>query len=335
MLKKLFIVFKKDFLTSRRDFMALYIMVAPIILAVCVQLFSPGLNDTTVNLAMFKSDDAQHIAYMEQFANVELFDSIDEVERRVLKRDDIAAVIPLGDDSGYEIVLQGNEDKIIENYAVMLNTFYELGATKEETTAQLVSFGRIVPPLKSMLVTMLISMTIMLAGMLISISIVEEKYENTINALNVTPISQTGFVLGKSLLGAVVTLVGIVCAVLITGFYDINWFMILLMGFTSMLLSFIVGFLQGLGSDDVMEAAAGVKMIMLPIAGSIAGYEFLADKWQWTMYWSPFYWAYKANIMILSKTADWGTVLLAAGMVTVLTLLVYLLMLPKLRKGLS
>ena len=84
-----------------------------------------------------------------------------------------------------------------------------------------------------------------------------------------------------------------------------------------------------------MEAAASVKVMILPIAGSIAGYELLADKWQWTMYWSPFYWAYKANTMILSKTADWGTVLLSTGMVIGLSLVVYLVSLPKLRKGLS
>ncbi|NQT58942.1 MAG: ABC transporter permease [Bacteroidetes bacterium] len=335
MIKKLFVVFKKDFLTSRRDFMAVYIMIAPLLIAVGITFFVPGLNDTTVNLAMLKSDDTQHIAYMEQFAKVELFSSMAEMERRVLKRDDIAAIAPKGDGDGYEIILQGNEDDIIESYTVLLNSFYELGSTREETTAQLISFGRTVPPLKAKLVNMLISMTIMLAGMLISISIVEEKSENTINALNVTPISQTGFVLGKSLLGGIVAMIGIICAVLITGFYDINWFMILIVGFTSMMLSFIIGFLQGLSSDDVMEAAAGVKMIMLPIAGSIAGYELLADKWQWTMYWSPFYWAYKANNLILAKTADWGTVLLCTAMVIALSLLIYIISLPKIRKGLS
>jgi len=111
--------------------------------------------------------------------------------------------------------------------------------------------------------------------------------------------------------------------------------MIVLVGVTSMILSFIIGFLQGLSSGDVMEAAGSVKLLFLPIAGSIAGYEFLADKWQWTMYWSPFYWAYKANILILSKTADWETVLLCTAMVIGLSLVVYLVSLPKLRKGLS
>jgi len=333
MIKKIFVIFKRDLLSSRRDAMATYIMVIPLILAVGITLFAPGLNDTTVKLAMLKSDDIEHIEYMEQFSKVELFSSMDELERRVGKRDDIAAIAPNG--NSYEIILQGNESEIVEEYAVLLNTLYELGSTEEETTAQLISFGRTVPPLKAKLVVMLISMTVMLAGMLIAMGIVEEKAENTINAINVTPISQTGFVIGKSLLGGAAALLGIIGAVLITGFYDINWFMIVLVGLTSMILSLVIGFLQGLSSEDVIEAAGGVKLIILPLAGSIAGYEFLADKWQWTMYWSPFYWAYKANNLILSKTADWGTVLLCTAMVIGLSLIVYLVSLPKIRKGLS
>jgi len=197
------------------------------------------------------------------------------------------------------------------------------------------SFGHTVPPLKTKLTNMLISLTVMLAGMLIAISIVTEKTENTINAINVAPVSQTGFVVGKSMTGALVAMASIIVCVLITGYYDINWLMIVLVGFTTLLLSFIIGFLQGLSSDDIIEAASNVKMIFLPITGSILGYELLSDKWQWTMYWSPFYWAYKANDMILSKTADWGTILLCAGMVLVLTLAVYFIALPKIRKGLS
>jgi ABC-type multidrug transport system permease subunit len=333
MLNKLFVIFRKDFLTARRDAMATYIMVVPLILAVGITLFAPGLNDTTVKLAMLKSDDIEHIAYMEQFAKVELFSNMDELERRVEKRDDIAAIAPNG--NSYEIILQGNESEIVEDYAVLLNTYYELGSTKEETTAQLISFGRTVPPVKTMLVNILILMTIMLAGMLIAISIVEEKAENTINAINVTPISQTAFVVGKSLFGSTVAMLGIIGAVLITGFYDINWLMIIIVGITSMILSLVVGFLQGLSSEDIMEAAGSVKLMFLPIAGSIAVYELVADKWQWTMYWSPFYWAYKANTMILSKTADWGTVLFCTAMVIGLSLIVYLVSIPKIRKGLS
>jgi len=137
------------------------------------------------------------------------------------------------------------------------------------------------------------------------------------------------------MVGGLFAMLSIIVSVIITGYNDINWLMIILVGFTTLLLSFIIGFVQGLSSGDIIEAASNVKMIFLPVAGSIIGYELISEKWQWTMYWSPFYWAYKANDLILSKTADWSTVLLCTGMVLALTLAVYFLTLPKIRKGLS
>ncbi|HAK46037.1 MAG TPA: ABC transporter permease [Spirochaeta sp.] len=333
MLKNVFKIFSRDLKIARRDSMALVIMIMPVLLAVGLVFFVPGLNDTTVNIALLDSDTSEHVAYLDQFAKIEVFGGENELMDRVAKRDDVAAIIP--DGNGYEIILQGNEPEMVENYAKALNALYEIGATKEETTAAMYSFGHTVSPVKTMLVNMLISMIIMLSGMLIAISIVGEKSDNTINAVNVTPASQTAFVLGKSMMGGLIALLSIIASLIITGYYDINWFMIILVGLSSMLLSLIVGFVQGLASDDVIEAAANVKMIIIPIAGSIAGYELLADKWQWTMYWSPFYWAYKANMLVLSKTADWPTVLLCTGMVLVLSLAVYFFSRPKIREGLS
>jgi ABC-type multidrug transport system permease subunit len=102
-----------------------------------------------------------------------------------------------------------------------------------------------------------------------------------------------------------------------------------------MLITLAVGFLQGLNSKDVMDAAAGVKMIMLPIAGSIAVYELLGPEWQWIAYWSPFYWAYKANDMILSGTATWGAVLFSVAIILGITVFIYFISIPRIRKGLS
>ena len=133
------------------------------------------------------------------------------------------------------------------------------------------------------MIFMLILLMIMLSGMIIALGIVEEKTDNTISAMNVTPVSQNAFIVGKSLLGGIVAMASIIIALVILGYYDINWMMIILVGFTSMILSFVVGFIQGLASTDVIGAAGGVKIMMLPIAAAIAVYELVADKWQWTI----------------------------------------------------
>jgi ABC-type Na+ efflux pump permease subunit len=332
-MKNIFRIFLRDLKTARRDSMALLIIIMPIILAVGIMFFAPGLNDTTVNIVMLKNDAPVHVEYMRNFAKVELVDSRADAIERIGKRDDVVAMIEKA--NGYELLLQGNEPEIVGTYATSLSALYELGSTVEESTATMYSFGHTVPPVKTSLVNMLILMIIMLSGMLIAISIVGEKSDNTINAINVTPVSQTEFVMGKVLMGGFIALISIVASLLITGYNDINWLMIILVGMSSMLLSFIIGFVQGLASKDVIEAGANVKLIMLPAGASIAVYELLAPQWQWTMYWNPFYWAFKANDMILSKTADWSTVLLCTGMVLLLTFVVYLLAKPKIRAGLS
>ena len=333
MIGKIIKILQRDFVIATRDSMLMLITVMPLLLAVGIRLFAPGLHDTSVKLAMMESDSSEHIEYMEQYAKVELFADLDELERRIEKRDDIAGLVPKGD--RWEIIVQGNENELIEKYAKMLNALYELGSTKENTTAEIYSFGLSVPPLKTKLLNMLIQLIVMMSGMVIAISLVGEKADNTINAINVTPISQTAFIIGKSILGGSIALFGIIASILIVGYYDINWLMIIIIGVCSMILSFIVGFLQGINSEDIMEAAASVKMLMLPIAGSIVGYELLADHWQWTMYWSPFYWAYKANNEILSETAEWSGVLFSLGVIMLISLLIYIVSIPKIRKGLS
>lgn len=333
MLKKVFRILRKDAKIATRDAMLIYIIVIPILLAVGILLFAPGVSDSSIKLAMLSSDSEDYIEYMETYAQVEVFNSMDELERRVLKRDDIVGVITDGD--SYQVIAEGNEDPSAIDLAEMVNAQYELGSTKENTTAEILSFQKTVPPLKTNLTNMLILMVIMLSGMIIALGIVEEKSDNTISAMNVSPVSQSAFILGKSLLGGGVALGSIIVSLLILGYTDINWFMIILVGFTTMILTIVIGFLQGINSSDVIEAAGGVKIMLLPIAGSIAGYELLADKWQWTMYWSPFYWSYKANGMILSKNAVWGEIILYSALVFVISMAIYFISMPKIRKGLS
>lgn len=333
MLKNVIRIFRKDAKIATRDSMLIYIIIIPILLAVGILFLAPGISDSATKLAMLDTDPDEYIEYMETFAQVEVFSDMDALERRVLKRDDVPGMVINGD--SYKIILEGNESPSAKGMAEFLNAQYELGTTRENTTAEIYSFGKIVPPLKTSLTNMLILLVIMLAGMIIALGIVEEKSDNTISAMNVSPVSQNAFIIGKGLLGGTVALVSIVASLLILGYTDINWFMIILVGMTSMILTIVIGFLQGISSSDVIEAAAGVKVMMLPIAGSIAGYELLADKWQWTMYWSPFYWGYKANDLILSESAVWSEILLYSGLVLVLSMAIYIIAIPKIRKGLS
>ncbi len=333
MLKKIWIIFARDLRVNMREFMTLFMMVIPLLLAVGINFLSPSINDTSVNLALIENENPGQATYFDDFAHVELFSDEQKVEDRVRSRDDIIGI--LAKDNGYYIMTQGNEPESVIEYARLLNVLYESDIQLEDARSEIIEFGRTVPPLKKMLVNILLLFISMLAGMLIAMNILEEKMDQTVNVINVTLTLRIAFILGKSLTGMFVALLSSIAVLLITGFYDINLGQAVLVVFSSTILSLLIGFIQGLNSSDVMEAAGSVKLLFLPIAGSIAGYEFVRGNWQIFFYWSPFYWAYRANDMILSKSGTWPQMILFIGIILVICGAVYAMLAPRIIKGLK
>ena len=333
MLKRIWTIFIRDLTVNMREFMTLFMMVIPLLLAVGINFLSPSINDTSVNLALIENENPEQAAYFDDFAHIELFSDKQRVEDRVRSRDDVIGILPK--DNGYFIMTQGNESESVLEYAKLLNVLYESDVQLEDARSEIIEFGRTVPPLKKMLVNILLLLISMLAGMLIALNILEEKVDRTVSAINVTPTSRSAFILGKSLTGMAIALFSSIACLLITGFYNINLGQAALVVFSTTILSLLIGFIQGLNSNDVMEAAGSVKLLFLPMAGSIAGYEFVKGNWQIFFYWSPFYWAYKANDMILSKSGSWPQLILFIGIILVICGAVYALLAPRIVKGLQ
>ena len=333
MFKKIWTIFRRDLKVNLKDFVSLYILVIPIILAIGINIFTPGINDTTVNLALIEGENEEQVEYFKQFANVELLEDEEKIEERVEGRDSIIGVIPEGE--GYYLMAQGNEDESTLEYAKLLNSLYQLDIGMEDSNGKLIEFGRSIPPLKKTLVNSSILLVSILGGMLIALNIVEEKVDNTISAINLTPTSRRSFVLGKSVIGVLLAVLGAIALVFITGLGGINLLQLILILFVTSLLSVLVGFIQGLNNEDVISAAASIKLLFLPMIAGVLAIELLGDKWQKFFYWNPFYWAYKGNDMVLSSTGTWGQILLYSGLVLLISGIVYIFLAPKIRKGLE
>jgi len=334
MFKKMLTIFLRDLSVSYRDFMSLFMIVIPIILALAVNAFAPGIEDTTVNLVFIEGENTDAIEYLEDFAKISVVKDYEALEERVLRRDHVIGIVGEGENSF--ILTQGNEPEELVLFAKLLKTYSEYDRQIEDSTAIIKDFGVKTPPTKILWANMGILLTSLLAGMLISLNIVEEKMDNTISAINVAPISRTAWIFGKSILGLLVALLGCSAMVLIMGLAGtVNFAQLLIFVFIGSLISIMIGFLEGINSDDVMTAVASTKMIMLPLAASVAGYEFLSDKWQWVLYWSPFYWVYKGNLSILNGDLTWLQLLLYSGIILSIAALVFAYVAPRIRKGLE
>ncbi len=333
MLKRIWTIFSRDVKINLREAMPLFIILAPLLLAAGINLISPSVNDTTVNLALIEDENAAQADYFNDFAHVELLEDEASVVARIEKRDDVVGILP--DGNGYDLLTQGNEPDSIVEYAKILNVLYESDVQLEDARAEIVDFGRTVPPIKKMLVNILLLMIPMMSGMLIALNIVEEKADNTVSAINVTPTSRSAFTLGKGLIGMATALILSILSLLITGFAGINIGQTALVVLSITLLSLLIGFVQGLASNDIMEAAGSVKLMFLPMAASIVGYEVVKGSWQIFFYWSPFYWAYRANDAILSQNGTWPQMILFVGIIIVICAVAYALLVPRVRRGLQ
>jgi ABC-type multidrug transport system permease subunit len=333
MFRKIGTIFLRDVAVNAHDAVALMILLFPLVFAVGINLIIPGIYDTTVNIAMVRGADESRAAFFAQFANVEQLADEQAVETRVTQRDSVLGIVR--DGSGTVILTQGNETASQVDYAKLINVLFDANVQLSEARAELVEFGRTVPPIKKTMVNALLLFITIFAGMLIALNILEEKTDHTVRAINVSPTSRTAFILGKSMSGMLFAVLSSVACLLITGFSGIDIGQALLVIVMGTLISLMVGFVQGLSSSDIMEAAGSVKLMFLPMIGSVVGYELLSAKWQVALYWSPFYWAYRANDLILSGRGTWPALLLYAGIILAICIIVYAALAPRIRKGLQ
>ncbi len=333
MFRRIWTIFKRDLKVNTKDFISLYILVIPILFAVLINVFAPGINDTTINLALIEGENTDKVEYLEQFAKVELFENEVQIKKRVQERDAMIGIIP--ENGEYYIMTQGDEAEGIVDYAKILNSFHELDINIEDSNSELIDFGRTVPPLKKTLVNTSILFISILGGMLIALNIVEEKVDNTLSAINLTPTSRVTFVLGKSVMGILLSVFGSIALIFITGFGGINILQLVLVILITSLLSILVGFIQGLTNKDIINAAGSIKLLFLPLIAGVLAIEMLGDKWQKFFYWNPFYWAYKGNDAVLSESGTWGGIMMYSGIVLLLSAIVYLVLAPRIRKGLE
>jgi hypothetical protein len=332
-MKRIFTIFFRDLKVNMRDFLSIYIYLFPIIFSIVINLISPSVNEISVNFVFLENENTEMVQYFEEYAGIEKVKTKEELTERVNKRDDIFGI--LSDEDGNYILAQGNEQEGTVEFARILKTYYEMGVDIEDSNAEIIDFGKTVSPMKKMFVNIAILLNTVLGGMIIGLNIVEEKSDNTISAINITPVSKLQFILGKSMIGLIMPIFGSIVILLLTGYTDINFGQVILTVIASSFISMLIGFIQGLTSDDVMSAAAGIKVLFLPMMAGVAAKEFLSEAWQRLFYWVPFYWTYTANDEILSYTSTWMNIFIYSMIVIGISVIVYFILAPKIRKRLE
>ncbi|WP_461205967.1 ABC transporter permease [Clostridium sp. DL1XJH146] len=333
MIKRIFAIMLRDLKSGTRDFLIIYIMLAPFLLAFILNALIPSAGSATINIAVDDTVSTTMITYLEEYGKIEILDNRENIETRVTKMDDVFGLVKT--EQGYEVINQGNETEGGAQMLQFIVDSYENKDLELPIEVKISDIGKTLSPLKQYGANFLIIFGSVFGGMIILLALVEEKMENTLAAVNVAAISKTEFVIGKGLLGFIVPIIGTVGTLWILGFNDLNIGMTMVTVISIAIISVIIGFGVGVVNKEPIGAIASMKMVFIPIMASVFGGIFLADKWHFLLYWSPFYWAYRSIDAIILKEATWNTILLNSGLILGLTAIVFLLLSKRIRNGLN
>lgn len=331
-MKGILAIVGRDIRSGVRDWLMVYLFIAPFMIALVLRFLIPGVSDSLVSLVMIQGD--LYGTQLQELAQVDFVPDQQALEQRVLAMDDVIGLITR-DSSTFEIIAQGNE--VVPAQELLPHLLNRITQPDAALPIQvgLEDLGWTMAPLKQYGANLLILITTVFGGMFIVLNLVDEKMHNTLSALNVAPITRVELVIGKGILGFLLPVVGSVGAAWILGFGAIHYGMFFVTVLSIALISIIIGFSVGVVNNEPIGAVASMKVVFLPVMVSLFGAIFLDPGWHWTLYWSPFYWAFMSMDAILLQQAQWSMILLHSAIIMAITGLVFALFAKRVNRGLN
>jgi ABC-2 type transport system permease protein len=331
-MRRILVLFRKELKTGLRDSMIVYILIAPFILALILKAVSTSVSATTINIAVDETVSEETSAILSEYAEVSIYGSKDEITKRIGDSDDVFGLTMEGD--RFIIISQGDEmERSAELLEGIINHISNL-ETPKAIDVTVTDIGWKLSPMSQYGGSLLAVFVSVFGGMVILIGLVQEKQEKTITALNVSPIRKTELAAGKAALGFLFPLLQVVGVIALMGYEKIDYMMVIVVTISIALISVIVGFVIGANNDNVIGAIAGMKILFVPILASVFGAILLKESLQFLLYWSPFYWAFKAMNKIVLNEATWPLVASYSGIILAITCAVFLLLRKKIQHGL-
>ncbi|MFO7928878.1 MAG: ABC transporter permease [Candidatus Humimicrobiaceae bacterium] len=278
----------KDFTLARRDNIILYMIIAPILIAVIMALFIPSFESGSLTFAV-NSEEDNLVEELESYGNVETFESSGKIRERVSANDDVAGIIK--ENGSYKVILEGNENSELgETVAIILESILRDGNLAGYRYTVL---GDNRSLLKQYTAIFLILMSILMAGMMVGFNIIDEKETGAIKALSISPIKLAHLLLARSIIVlALSLLLSVASSVILLG-VSINFWKLIVGVIFSSSLGILLGITVGGIADNQIKGIAVVKVLSLPFTLLPAASIFIPEKYKIFLYPFPNYWMFR------------------------------------------
>ncbi|RKD32975.1 ABC transporter permease [Thermohalobacter berrensis] len=332
-MRRILSIFKRDILSSFRDYIILYMIIAPILLTIGFRFFIPSAQSAGLQFAVDAKLDTEIVNEFKKYGDVELYGTVDEIKTRVENIDDIAGITK-NENGEFVLILQGNEAHDTKEIPKMI--IREIISNEDlNVEFKVNSLGLEESPVATIGTISLILIAILIGGIIIGFNIIEEKEANTLKALNVTPMTKFEYIIGKSITGLILPIIHVFLILWILGITEVDNTMVLIMTLASSLVGIVVGFVVGIISSNQITGIANMKIIFLILSLTIIGAILLPQSKHFLLYWAPPYWIFTGFKGILLNTATWGNLINYIGWIIGLTFIIYIILRGKIKKGLA
>jgi ABC-2 type transport system permease protein len=303
-IRRILSVARRDLLSSLRDRLLGYLMLAPLLLGVGLRFFLPSIGAASLSFALGPGVGAEVVETIRTYGAVSLHDDLAALEERVAAGDDVAG-IARDAEGGLYVILQGDEshDTVELSQAIVRAIEHGLAPSVVVTESDI---GAVRSPVATYGFIMLAMTSLMMAGFVIGFNVIEEKESDTLRALTVTPLRRGEFIAGRSLVGVAMPLLHLVGLGWILGVANVDWGMLAATIAATSLSGILLGFLIGVLSNNQMSGIANGKVLFMLYSIAPVGAMVLPESRAFLLYWAPTYWGFRAMQGIVLGEATWG-----------------------------
>lgn len=303
MFGKMMSVMRKDFHNGRRDNMITYIVLVPLALAIIMKIFLPTMENMELSFAVSRDVEPGLLSQLEEYGQVEVFPDRAVVVKRVRGMDDVPGIVP--GPGGFEIILEGNESEAVRELPGAIIDYYAHGQPLAQI--QVESLGRERAVTFFYAVSILLFSVIVIGGLAVGLTVVEEKEGRTILAYQASPLNLQNYLAAKSILATIFifALCYLVALIMLGGQMDYGALLLVLLAVLPTAL--VLGLVIGTYAHDQMSAIALMKGLFIFFLGIPLASLFIGQQYHVFFYPLLNYWAMQAILSAVTQGAGSDT----------------------------
>lgn len=298
---RIYALFRRDLLSTTKDFILLYALVAPILMALGFRLFLPAVGQVSVNAVVTGEMEPVLVERLNSYMNVEVLSSRAALDRRVLAFDDAVGIVADGK-GGFLLVTEGNEahDSVVLPQMVLTKlagggefTYTEEAVRGAET------------PYREIVGAFLALGAAFIASIVMGFHIIEDKESRMMAALGVSPLTRREYIATRSITAlflSVILVFGSLWSMGLTAFDHLQMLVITVVtGLLAILLGFLIGALSPNQIAGVANVKFGVILVMIPAIMVL----LVPAKYHLALWWVPSFWAFVSVRDVLTTGLSW------------------------------